>query len=134
MDSQNKAESGDPEAAAAEYLLVAESGQGNGLGASSKPVGPALTTASTAHAVLNRADKRPLKFLCAHGSKALAAPALQTAAGVSLQCDEGADFKNFRVGLSVLERLGHVERTVAHHDRALTTTVAARAPQMAQAA
>jgi aspartate aminotransferase-like enzyme len=44
---------------------------------------------------------------------------LQTAAGVPLQCDEGADFKTFRIGLFGLEKLGHVERTVSHLDRAL---------------
>ena len=38
---------------------------------------------------------------------------LQTAAGVPLQCDEGADFKTFRVGLFGLEKLHHVDRTVA---------------------
>ncbi len=37
---------------------------------------------------------------------------LQTAAGVPLQCDEGADFKTFRVGLFGLEKWHHVDRTV----------------------
>jgi alanine-glyoxylate transaminase / serine-glyoxylate transaminase / serine-pyruvate transaminase len=44
---------------------------------------------------------------------------LQIAAGVPLQCDEGADFQSFRIGLFGLDKLGHVERTVAHLDRAL---------------
>ena len=44
---------------------------------------------------------------------------LQTAAGVPLQCDEGADFKTFRIGLFGLEKLHHVDRTVAHLERAL---------------
>jgi aspartate aminotransferase-like enzyme len=44
---------------------------------------------------------------------------LQTAAGVPLQCDEGADFKTFRIGLFGLEKLGHIERTVSHLDQAL---------------
>jgi len=38
---------------------------------------------------------------------------LQTAAGVPLQCDEGPDFKTFRVGLFGLEKWHHVDRTVA---------------------
>jgi aspartate aminotransferase-like enzyme len=37
---------------------------------------------------------------------------LQTAAGVPLQCDEGADFHTFRVGLFGLEKLHNVARTV----------------------
>jgi aspartate aminotransferase-like enzyme len=38
---------------------------------------------------------------------------LQAAAGVPLQCDEGADFRSFRVGLFGLDKLGNVDRTVA---------------------
>jgi aspartate aminotransferase-like enzyme len=45
-------------------------------------------------------------------SKAFAALGLQTAAGVPLQCDEGADFSTFRIGLFGLEKLRNVERTV----------------------
>lgn len=37
---------------------------------------------------------------------------LQIAAGVPLQCDEGDDFKSFRLGLFGLEKLGNVDRTV----------------------
>jgi len=44
--------------------------------------------------------------------KAFAALGLQTAAGVPLQCDEGADFSSFRLGLFGLEKLGNVERSV----------------------
>jgi aspartate aminotransferase-like enzyme len=44
---------------------------------------------------------------------------LQTAAGVPLQCDEGADFKTFRIGLFGLEKLAHIDRTVSHLDKAL---------------
>jgi aspartate aminotransferase-like enzyme len=44
---------------------------------------------------------------------------LQTAAGVPLQCDEGADFKSFRVGLFGLEKWHHVDRTVSHLAAAL---------------
>jgi len=44
---------------------------------------------------------------------------LQTAAGVPLQCDEGADFQSFRIGLFGLEKLHNVERTVGHLKTAL---------------
>ncbi|HEX2546170.1 MAG TPA: aminotransferase class V-fold PLP-dependent enzyme [Ramlibacter sp.] len=37
---------------------------------------------------------------------------LQTAAGVPLQCDEGSDFKTFRIGLFGLDKWHNVERTV----------------------
>lgn len=47
------------------------------------------------------------------------AEGLQTAAGVPLQCDEGADFRTFRVGLFGLEKWHHVERTVGHLAQAL---------------
>ncbi|MFO1327413.1 MAG: aminotransferase class V-fold PLP-dependent enzyme [Rubrivivax sp.] len=46
---------------------------------------------------------------------------LQTAAGVPLQCDEGADFRSFRVGLFGLEKLLHVDRTVDNLAQALDT-------------
>jgi aspartate aminotransferase-like enzyme len=44
---------------------------------------------------------------------------LQTAAGVPLQCDEGADFKTFRVGLFGLEKLHNVDRSVGQLSTAL---------------
>jgi aspartate aminotransferase-like enzyme len=44
---------------------------------------------------------------------------LQTAAGVPLQCDEGADFKTFRIGLFGLEKWHNVERTVGQLKDAL---------------
>ena len=44
---------------------------------------------------------------------------LQTAAGVPLQCDEGADFQTFRIGLFGLEKLHNIERTVGHLRTAL---------------
>jgi aspartate aminotransferase-like enzyme len=44
---------------------------------------------------------------------------LQTAAGVPLQCDEGADFMTFRVGLFGLEKWRQVERTVGRLAAAL---------------
>ena len=44
---------------------------------------------------------------------------LQTAAGVPLQCDEGADFMTFRVGLFGLEKWHHVDRTMGQLATAL---------------
>jgi aspartate aminotransferase-like enzyme len=52
-------------------------------------------------------------------AKSFIALGLQTAAGVPLQCDEGADFKTFRIGLFGLEKLHHIDRTVAHLEQAL---------------
>lgn len=54
-----------------------------------------------------------------HTGKAFLGQGLQTAAGVPLQCDEPKDFKTFRVGLFGLDKLHHVERSVANLDRAL---------------
>ena len=48
-----------------------------------------------------------------------AAVGLQTASGVPLQCDEGPEFKSFRIGLFGLEKWHNVERTVGHLSRAL---------------
>lgn len=45
-------------------------------------------------------------------AKKFIAEGLQTAAGVPLQCDEGSDFKSFRVGLFGLDKWHHVDRTV----------------------
>ena len=59
--------------------------------------------------------------------KAFAAAGLQTAAGVPLQCDEGADFQTFRLGLFGLDKLHHVERTVQHLERALNAVRTAAA-------
>ena len=44
---------------------------------------------------------------------------LQTAAGVPLQCDERPDFRTFRIGLFGLEKLTHVDRTVAQLEKAM---------------
>jgi aspartate aminotransferase-like enzyme len=44
---------------------------------------------------------------------------LQTAAGVPLQCDEGADFQTFRIGLFGLEKLHDIDRTVGNLRAAL---------------
>ena len=51
--------------------------------------------------------------------KSFLAEGVQSAAGVPLQCDEGADFKTFRIGLFGLEKLHHVERSVANLEAAL---------------
>jgi len=50
--------------------------------------------------------------------KKFMAQGLQTAAGVPLQCDEGADFQSFRIGLFGLDKLHHVDRSVANLDEA----------------
>lgn len=52
-------------------------------------------------------------------SKKFLGEGLQTAAGVPLQCDEGADFKSFRIGLFGLEKWHHADRTVGHLASAL---------------
>lgn len=49
---------------------------------------------------------------------------LQTAAGVPLQCDEGPDFKTFRIGLFGLEKWHNVDRTVGHLSTALNQIAA----------
>ena len=48
---------------------------------------------------------------------------LQIAAGVPLQCDEGADFQSFRIGLFGLDKLHHIERTVQSLEEALSRAV-----------
>ena len=48
---------------------------------------------------------------------------LQIAAGVPLQCDEGADFQSFRIGLFGLDKLHHIERTVQSLEEALSHIV-----------
>ena len=71
-------------------------------------------------------------------SKKFLGQGLQTAAGVPLQCDEGADFQSFRIGLFGLEKLHNTERSVAFLAQALDHIqgpgVAARkpAPEMAR--
>jgi aspartate aminotransferase-like enzyme len=52
-------------------------------------------------------------------SKKFLAEGLQTAAGVPLQCDEGADFMTFRIGLFGLEKWHQVDRTVGQLAAAL---------------
>mgnify|MGYP000889286643 CR=1 FL=1 len=65
--------------------------------------------------------------------KKFAGLGLQTAAGVPLQCDEGADFQTFRIGLFGLEKLHDIERTVGHLRAALDKLrpVPAHAPEPA---
>ena len=58
---------------------------------------------------------------------------LQTAAGVPLQCDEPAGFSTFRIGLFGLDKLHHIERTVANLDRALGHILGAAAPAQTDA-
>jgi aspartate aminotransferase-like enzyme len=59
-----------------------------------------------------------------HNSKAFAAVGLQTAAGVPLQCDEPATYKSFRIGLFGLDKLHHVDRSVASLEAALNKVLA----------
>ena len=54
------------------------------------------------------------------GKKFLAV-GLQTASGVPLMCDEGPDFKTFRIGLFGLEKWHNVTRTVGQLAQALDT-------------
>ena len=54
-----------------------------------------------------------------HSGKSFLAEGLQSASGVPLQCDEGADFKTFRLGLFGLEKLQHIDRTVQNLEAAL---------------
>ena len=56
-------------------------------------------------------------------SKKFLAAGLQTAAGVPLQCDEGADFRTFRIGLFGLDKWHDVDGTLAHLRRALNQVV-----------
>jgi aspartate aminotransferase-like enzyme len=62
-----------------------------------------------------------------HSGKAFLGEGLQSAAGVPLQCDEPADFKTFRLGLFGLEKLHHIDRTVAHLEVALDRIAAGSA-------
>ena len=48
-----------------------------------------------------------------------AAAGLQVAAGVPLALDERPDYKAFRVGLFGLDKLHHIERSVATLEKAL---------------
>jgi aspartate aminotransferase-like enzyme len=66
-----------------------------------------------------------------HSAKAFIAEGLQTATGVPLQCDEGPEFKTFRIGLFGLDKLHHPERTVTALDAALGRILARQQPAAA---
>jgi aspartate aminotransferase-like enzyme len=68
-----------------------------------------------------------------HSAKAFVGEGLQAAAGVPLQCDEPADFKTFRIGLFGLDKLHHVERTVANLDKAIGHILGSAVAQRAAA-
>ncbi|MCC6006301.1 MAG: alanine--glyoxylate aminotransferase family protein [Rhodobacteraceae bacterium] len=53
-----------------------------------------------------------------------AAQGVQIAAGVPLQCDEGPDFRTFRIGLFGLDKLRDVDGTLARLEAALDTALA----------
>ncbi|HEX2009572.1 MAG TPA: aminotransferase class V-fold PLP-dependent enzyme [Roseateles sp.] len=61
-----------------------------------------------------------------HSAKALLAEGVQSAAGVPLQCDEGPDFKTFRIGLFGLDKLHAPERTAASLGAALDRILGAQ--------
>jgi aspartate aminotransferase-like enzyme len=69
-------------------------------------------------------------------AKKMLAQGLQIAAGVPLQCDEGEDFRSFRIGLFGLDKLTNVERSVQSLAQALDRAMgtAAAAPAMPRAA
>ena len=50
---------------------------------------------------------------------------ISIAAGVPLMCDEGDDYRSFRIGLFGLDKLHHVDRTVANLAQALDRIEAA---------
>ena len=54
-----------------------------------------------------------------HSTKKFAQAGVQAAAGVPLQCDEPQDYKTFRIGLFGLDKLHHIDRTVASLAKAL---------------
>ena len=62
-----------------------------------------------------------------HTGKAFLAEGLQSASGVPLQCDEGPDFKTFRLGLFGLDKLHHPDRTLANLGTALEHILGATA-------
>jgi len=51
--------------------------------------------------------------------KKFASIGLQVAAGVPLQCDEGPDYKTFRIGLFGLDKLHDIDGTIARLEKAL---------------
>ena len=61
-------------------------------------------------------------------SKKFLAVGLQTAAGVPLMCDEGADFQTFRIGLFGLDKLHNIDRSVKSLSDALDKVLEPLAP------
>ncbi len=61
-------------------------------------------------------------------SKKFLAVGLQTAAGVPLQCDEGPDFRTFRLGLFGLDKWHDVPATVQRLEKALQQVAPVAAP------
>ena len=61
-------------------------------------------------------------------SKKFLAVGLQTAAGVPLQCDEGPDFRTFRIGLFGLDKWHDVPATAQRLERALQQVAPVAAP------
>jgi aspartate aminotransferase-like enzyme len=64
-------------------------------------------------------------------AQSFAARGLQTAAGVPLQCDEGADFRTFRIGLFGLDKLMNIDRTVQLLETAVRQALAEGAERKA---
>jgi aspartate aminotransferase-like enzyme len=52
---------------------------------------------------------------------------------VPLQCDEGADFRTFRIGLFGLDKLGQTERTLRPLEQALKAIAQVRVAAIAPA-
>ena len=52
------------------------------------------------------------------------AEGVQIAAGVPLECDEGGDFRTFRLGLFGLDKLQNIDRTIANFEDALNNVLA----------
>lgn len=58
-----------------------------------------------------------------HTGKAFAAEGVQIAAGVPLMCDEGPDYKSFRLGLFGLDKLYDVDASVGRLEKVLDTVL-----------
>ena len=72
---------------------------------------PGFTAPSVVVCYANTADERT--------GQAFAAQGVQIAAGVPLACDEAQPFETFRIGLFGLDKLTHIERTVARFEHVL---------------
>jgi len=55
-----------------------------------------------------------------HNGKKFLQQGLQIAAGVPLQCDEGEDFRTFRLGLFGLDKVQDIQRTIHNLEKALS--------------